>query len=72
MWYYTLIILHHASLWHCTHAWLIISCTFIYKDKGKELGAAPAETTEIVETSDHPEKAVEKSEMPETTDSEVT
>ena len=44
---------------------------FIYKDEGKELGAVPAETTEMVETSDDREEAVEKSEMPETTDLEV-
>lgn len=51
----------------------MISCTFIYKDEGKELEAVPwpAETTEIVETSDDRDEAVETSEMPETTDSEV-
>ena len=54
------------------HDYIIISCTFIYKDEGKELGATPAETTERVETSNDPEKAVETSEIPETTDSEVT
>ena len=46
----------------------------IYKDEGKELEAVPwpAETTEIVETSDDRDEAVEKSEMPETTDLEAT
>ena len=41
-----------------------------YKDEGMQLGAPPAEAAKIIETS---EKTIEKSEMPETTEtSEMT